>query len=269
MKRIARTWIGAAVFVTLLQPGLPAQLKFTLHTELKRVEGVAPTDWSSLVSQLASRIIPPGGVDHVVIVNDKAMRMDQKQEFAGMTAGTVTLFRDGQQFGMEPSSKTFWKTRPFSESELQAIAANKPDVKVTRSGDFETINGMRAQRVTTVISLKLPSDALGSTLPGFPAEPSLTFEAWVTDGVPLPAGFVPLIDQKVLAELGVAQVNNFTDNKFLVRAIAKLNFIPDFEIVMTVKDLSREPVPATLFEIPAGYREIPPPANRGGEAPRR
>ena len=114
--------------------------------------------------------------------------------------------------------------------------------------------------MTTVISLKLPSDALGSTLPGFPAEPSLTFEAWVTDGVPLPAGFVPLIDQKVLAELGVAQVNNFTDNKFLVRAIAKLNFIPDFEIVMTVKDLSREPVPDTLFEIPAGYREIPPPA---------
>jgi hypothetical protein len=192
------------------------------------------------------------------------MRMEQMHDFAGMTAGTVTLFRDGQQFGMDPPRKTFWKTRVFSEAELKEIAAGQPDVKVTRTGDFETIDGMRAQRVTTVIVLKVPSEATGANFAGLPAEPALTFDAWVTDAVALPAGFVPLIDRSLLAQLGIAQVNSFTDDKLLLRAVAKLNFIPDFEIVMTVKDLSKESVPDSLFEIPAGYREIPPPTNRGG-----
>jgi hypothetical protein len=268
LKRIARVWIGAAWFVLLLQPGLLAQLKFTLHTELKRIQGAPANDWSALVAQLGGRVVPPGGVDHVVSVNDKAMRMEQMHDFAGMTAGTVTLFRDGQQFGMDPPRKTFWKTRVFSEAELKEIAAGQPDVKVTRTGEFETIDGMRAQRVTTVIVLKMPGEAMGSNIAGLPAEPALTFDAWVTDAVALPAGFVPLVDRSLLAELGIAQVNNFTDNKFLLRAVARLNLVPDFEIVMTVRDLSKDPVPGSLFEIPAGFREIAPPVNRGGLAGR-
>ncbi|HYN07433.1 MAG TPA: hypothetical protein VES67_08595 [Vicinamibacterales bacterium] len=264
LKRIARTGIGAAVFMTLFQHGLLAQLKFTLHTDLNRVDAAAPSDWSALVSQLAGQVIPAGGVDHVVLVSDKAMLMEQKQPFAGMAGGVLTLFREGQQFGIDPASKTFWKIRPFTDSELQATAASKPDVKVTRTGEVQTINGMRAERVTTVITLKMPRDAAGTTFPGFPTEPAMTFDVWVTDAVKVPAGWVPLIDQKVLAQLGIAHVQDFTDKKLLVRAVVKLNLIPDFEIVMTVRDLTTEPVPDSVFEIPAGYKEIPPPANRGG-----
>jgi hypothetical protein len=269
-NRIARTWIVAAFFVTVLQPGLLAQLTFTLHTDLNRVAGAAPNDWSALVGQLAGKVMPPGGVDHVVLVTDKAMRMEQKQDFAGMTGGTLTLFRDGQQFGIHPASKTFWKTRPFTDSELQAMAANKPDVKVSRTGEFQTINAMRAERIMTVITMKMPSDLASSPIAGLPAELVMTLDVWTTDAVKVPAGWVPLIDQQVLAQLGIAQVQDFTDKKFLVRAVVKLNLIPDFEIVMSIRDLkTTETIPESLFDIPAGFREVPPPANRGGEAPRR
>jgi hypothetical protein len=263
-SRICTSWIAAAMVVVLVQPGVLAQLKFTLHTELKRVEGAPPSEWSALIGALSGKVIPPGGVDHIVLVNDKAMRMEQKHAFAGLAAGTMTLYRDGQQFGFDPASKTFWKSQPFSATEMKDIASRKPDVKVVRTTEFQTINGLRAQRVTTTIVMKITPAEGGPTIPGMPNDLTLTFDAWVTDAVALPAGFVPLIDQRLLAQLGVAQVNSFTDNKLMLRGIAKLDFIPDLQIEMSVKDLAKEAIPAALFEIPAGFREVRGPVNRGG-----
>ncbi len=97
-----------------------------------------------------------------------------------------------------------------------------------------------------------------------PKEPALTLDVWVTEDVKVPAGWVPLIDKQLLDQLGLAHVQVFTDNKFLLRAVARVNFIPDFEIVMHVRDLVNESAPASAFEIPAGFTEVPPPANRGG-----
>lgn len=262
MSRVARACVTSVLLLPILQHALHAELKFTLHTDLNRLEGVATNEWSAFLAQMAKQVMPPGGVDHVVIVGDKAMMLEQKQPFGGMAAGVQTLFRDNQQYGIDPVMRTFWKERQPSDAELRELAASQPEIKVDRTGESRTIDGMRAERVTTTVTLK--SQVLERSFPGLTEPPSITIDVWVTDAVKLPGGWMPLIDRKFLAELGLAQLRDFTDGKFMLRGVMKSNVLSGLELAMTARNITTEDVPDSVFDIPAGYKEIPPPSGRGG-----
>jgi hypothetical protein len=262
MSPFARAVIACLLVLPVLQHALQAELKFTLHTDLNRVEGVATNEWSAFLIQIAKQVMPPGGVDHVVIVGDKAMMLEQKQPFGGMAAGVQTLFRDNQQYGIDPVTRTFWKERQTSEAELREWGASQPEVKVDRTGESRTIDGMRAERVTTTVTLK--SQVLERSFPGLAEPPSITIDVWVTDAVKLPGGWMPLIDRKLLAELGLAQLRDFTVGKFMLRGVIKSNVLSGLELAMMATNVTTEDVADSVFEIPAGYKEVPAPSSRGG-----
>jgi hypothetical protein len=264
LRRVIRWWVSAIVLMFVLQIRMDAELKFTMHTDLNRIEGVTPNEWSALIGQLAGNAVPPGGVDHVVLVGDKAMRMEQKQAFAGMRAGMITLYRDGARFGIDPSARTFWKYPPqLGPEELKAMAGRKPDVTINKTGQVETIDGMRAERVTTTLAMPMPGEMGAAGASGLPAELMVTFDVWVTGSVKPPSGWVPLIDQEILSRLGLAYPQSFTDNRFPLKATVRVNLVNALEILMTVKGIVNENVPDRVFDIPAGYEEVPPPSGRG------
>ena len=256
-----------ALALILLAPGWvqssPA-LKFTLHIEVVQSETTAPNDWSRFVAQLANQAVPPGGADQTVIVSPKATRMEQHQAMFGMRAGIVSLFRDDGEFGFDPAARTFWKEPArVSADQLSAMSAVKPEIKILKSGTFERIGGRRAERVTTTLTMPMPSDVAAAPIPGLPPNLVITIDAWVTDELKLPGDRgIPVIDQKILSQLGVAHVNQFTDNRFLVKAVMRINAIAGVEMVMTIKDVAEVRVPVSTFEVPPGYKEVPPPSGR-------
>ena len=143
------------------------------------------------------------------------------------------------------------------------MLAAKPEIKVDKTGTFETIDGRRAERITT--TLAVPADVVSAPIPGLPPNLVVTIDAWVTDAVKVPGNRgVPVIDQKILAQLGLGHLKQFTDDRFLVKAAVRLNFVSGLEMVMTVKDVTQVQTPASTFEIPAGYKEVRPPLGRGG-----
>jgi uncharacterized protein DUF4412 len=264
LRRAIRLCVSAVALMFILQVRMDAELKFTMHTDLNRIEGVTPNDWSALIHQLAGNVVPAGGVDHVVLVGDKAMRMEQKQTFAGMRAGTITLYRDGARFGIDPTTRTFWKYPPqLGPEELKAMAGRKPDIKISKTGQTETIDGMRAERVTTTMTMPIPADMGGRGAPSLPPELMVTFDVWVTGSVKPPSGWVPLIDQEILSRLGLANPQSFTDNRFPLKAAVRVNLVNALQILMTVKGIVTENVPDSVFDIPADYKEVPPPSGRG------
>ncbi|MGE5835077.1 MAG: DUF4412 domain-containing protein [Acidobacteriota bacterium] len=264
MRRVIRLRLFVLLLLAVLPTQLDAELKFTLHTDLNRIEGVTPNDWSALISQLAGNVVPAGGVDHVVLVGDKAMRMEQKQTFAGMPAGMITLYRDGARYGINPAAQTFWKYPPqLGADELKAMAGRKPEVKVVKSGQVQTINGMRAEQVTTTLTMPMPGEIGASGARGLPGELMVTFDVWVTASVKPPAGWVPLIDQEILSRLGLSSPQSFTDNRFPLKAVVRVNLVNAMEVLMTVKDIANQDVPDSVFEIPKGYKEVSPRGGRG------
>ena len=201
MSHAARVF---AVALVLLAPGWlqtsPA-LKFTLHIDLIQSEGSAPNDLAKLVAQLASQAVPPGGVDQTVIVSETATRMEQHQAFVGMPAGIVTLFRDDGEYGFDPSARTFWKEPArLSAEEISGMLAAKPEIKVDKTGTFETIDGRRAERITTTRG-RAGGRRLRLRFRDCRQNLVVTIDAWVTDAregswQPWP---YPVIDQKILA----------------------------------------------------------------------
>jgi hypothetical protein len=260
--------LGAAV-ILLPSGDLQTQqaTKFTMHVDLVQTPASGPpNEWARFVSQIATQAIPPGGVDQTIIVSATASRIEQHQAFAGMPAGVVTLFRAGEEFGYDPAARTFWKQPArLSAQELSAMSAMKPEITVDKTGKFEIIEGRRAERVVTTLTLPMPAEAAAAPIPGLPPTLVVTIQAWVTDAVKLPKGsVVPVVDRKLLAQLGLAHLAEFTDDRFLVKATAAINFITGIELVMTATDVATVNVPASTFDVPAGFREVKPPSGRGG-----
>lgn len=265
--------LACAVGLMLIAPAefqSSTALKFTMHIDLIQSDTPAPNDWSRFAAQLARQAVPPGGVDQTVIISAKASRIEQHQAFVGMPAGIVTLFRGDEEFGYDPAAQTFWKQPPrLRADELSEVVTTKPDIKVDRTGRFETIDGMRAERVTTTMTMPMPKDAAAAPIPDLPPNLVVTMDAWVTDAWKIPGdGKVPLLDQKLFAELGIAHVAQLTDNRFPVRLAVRMNLITGIEMVVTIKNVAQTQVPDSVFEIPAGFKEVPPPSGRV-RAPRR
>ena len=99
MSRFARACVATVLLLPILQHALRAELKFTLHTDLNRIEGVATNEWSAFLAQMAKQAMPPGGVDHVVIVGDKAMMLEQKQPFGRLRAERASAGQAAAQGG--------------------------------------------------------------------------------------------------------------------------------------------------------------------------
>lgn len=225
--------VSLVALMALVSPVSAAELKYTMHMEAKPAANAANDPMSAMAGGMISQMFPAGGLDQMVIAGDKGVRSEQKQEFGGMKAGTVTLIKpDGTQYVLDASTKTYWKQATVPAEVTAMMAQMNPKVTIGKTGVFETINGMKCERITMNMAMAIPGVDPSQLPPGMPTELTMVYEVWLTDAVKMPPA------AGAMSMFGV-------------------------EMIMESRDIMTEAAAPELFEIPKDYKEVPAPGGGG------
>ena len=255
MVKKLSTLIVALVFVLAARTPLFAELKYTVHMEARPAANGGGDPIAQMMAGMLAQIFPPGGIDQVVIDGgEKGTRTEQKQAFATIKAGTVTLVRpDGSVVMFDPSTKTYWKQASMADAAAAALGGATPNIKLVKRGDFETINGMKAERLQYEIMLQIPGvdPAMAAQL----GDMTMRLSVWQTDAIKTSATSTSLMGT-LLKQFGMAGVKELADGRVMVKGIVTMF---GTEIVTTTSGFTNEPAPAGSFDVPADYKEVPSP----------
>jgi len=256
---ILKAFAGSLVLVAVMATPPAAGLTYSIHQEVRQGAAASQDPMASLVGPAIMQMYPPGGLDQSVSVADRGMRVEQKQVFGGAPAGAVTLTRpDGTAVVMDPAAKTFWKQpTAAAAAEMMQQLGLKPEIKVTKTGQFETIEGMRAELVSVTVGMSMPGADPAQVSPGL-GQMSMGLDLWVTDAIKSPVGTAAMSDA-LLAKFAMADIKglkDLNDGRFMLKQVMKMFGL---EIVTTVKNISKADVPDALLEVPKDFREITPP----------
>jgi hypothetical protein len=254
--------VSALAMVVVLVAPPSAELKYSSHTQMR--SGTSGDQLSAMAGGMMGQLYPVEGVDETVYVGDRGMRVEARQARLGMPAGAVLVTRaDGSKFGIDPAAKTFWKVAPAAPDVMASLGA-KTDVTLNKTGQFETIDGMRAEKVVITVSMPLPGIDPARLPPGFPAALTATMTAWLTDAIKAPRN-VPAEELGVLDRFAAGALTELAkDGRFALKSVTEA-----FGLVVetTRSDFSTVDVPASMFEVPDGFKEIAAPQARiGGSA---
>lgn len=260
-KKLVVALIAALACAT---PALAAELKYTLHMEAKAAANAPSDPMSAMAGGMLTQMLPPGGLDQVVIAGEKGFRSEQKQEMGPIKAGSVILVKpDGTQYMLDPAAKTYYKMPAMPADMAGMFAQMNPKVNVGKMGVFETVDGMKCEHVSMTMSFAIPGIDPSQLPPGVPTELSMAMDMWLSDSVKLPAssGTASL---GMIKQFGFDQLPELKklsgDGRLPVKAVISMFGV---EMIMTAKDIKTESVAADLFEIPKDYKEVPPPGGGG------
>jgi hypothetical protein len=257
MKRLVLALLATAAFAA---PANAADLKYTLHMEAKAAANAPSDPMAQMVASMLTQSVPPGGVDQLVISSDKGMRSEQKQDAGPMKAGMVLLVKaDGTQYVLDSAAKTYYKVPSLAAADMAALMGT-PKVTLGKPGVFETIDGMKCERVTLNVSL---------TPPGMPMEFAVVVDMWLADSLKTSAAGGSA-SMAMLRQFGVDQLPELkkvaTDGRLPVKTVVSMFGV---DLITTAKDIKTEAADPALFEIPKDYKEVPPPGIGGAPAPAR
>lgn len=259
MMPLTRKLVPALLAVlAVAAPATAAELKYTMHVEAKAA-AVVPTDpMSAMAGGMISEMFPPGGIDQLVIAGERGVRSVQQQEFGGIKAGTIALIKpDGTQYIIDPSTRTYSKQSPVPEDVTAMMAQMKPRVTMGERGTFETLDGKKCERIVMNMSMALPGVDPAQLPPGMPGEITMTYTMWLTDEVKMPTTGASL-STSVLKQFGFDQMPELKkltgDGRMMMKGVMSMFGV---EMIMTSTGVTTESVAADLFEIPAGYKEVP------------
>ena len=246
--------VAVLVFALVAAVPLRADVKYMIHMEARPAANASGDPMSQMMAGMLGQIFPPGGIDQTVTQGDKGMRSEQKQAFANIKAGTVTLVRpDGSMLMMDPSTKTYWKQPAVAESLTAGLGGATPEVKILKRGEFETIAGMKAEHLQMQMTLQIPGvdPAMAAQL----GDLTMRFDVWLTDAIKTPAAAGSL-SATVMKQFGLGNLKELSDGRMMLKSVMTMFGV---EIVTTSTGFTNEPAPASLFEPPADYKEVPSP----------
>lgn len=256
VKRSAtRVMASIALAMVAIVP-LRADVKYTMHMEARMAANAGNDPISQMAGGMLAQMFPAGGLDQLVASGEKGTRIEQKQAFAGIKAGSVALIAaDGSTVMLDTATKTWWKQPVMSAEALGAMGAMTPDVKVTKRGEFETIDGMKAEHMTLSMTMAIPGLAPGQLPPGMSPDLTMTYDVWLTDAVKMSSGAASL-SAGLLKQLNLGNIKELSDGRMMLKGVMSMFGI---EIVMTTREFSTAAVDAALFEIPKDFKEVPAP----------
>lgn len=236
---------------------LSADLKFTM-TVSSRPSTVATTAPANpilgmLGPMVVNTIAPAGGVQVTTMVAESGSRFEYDKAYAIIPAGgAMIVLADGTITVLNPGERTFWKMARPAGLGANAI---QPAVKMDRTGSFETIAGVRAERATIEIRVPLPLPP-GTKMPGLPSEVTVTGETWIAEQYKKYSA----MSAGVTSIMGSLGPDAISAAGFPMRSIMRSELFGGQEIESVVTAISEEPVPLDLLAVPAGFKEVPPPA---------
>lgn len=257
MAMLKKLVISIGLALLAIAP-LSADVKYTMHMEARMAANAGSDPMSQMAGGMLSQMFPPGGIDQVIVSSDKGTRTEMKQAFANMKAGTVTLMSaDGSMAVLDPATKTYWKQSSAVTAEAATAMAGMamPTIKVTKRGEFETINGMKAERLMLTMTMGIPGMDPSQAPPGMPSDITMTYEVWLTDAIKGSSG-ASALSASLLKQFGMSDIKELSDGRVMLKGVISLFGV---EMVMTTSGFSNAPVPADLFEIPKDYKEVPAP----------
>jgi hypothetical protein len=253
MRHIA----AVALVVNCSLVGLSADLKYTMTIAARpsAVQASAPTNpiLGIVGPMIVNTIAPPDGVLVTTTIGEKAARFEYDKAYTIVPAGGVMIVTaDGIITVINPAERTFWR---LAKPAGLGASDVKPTIKVNRTGTFEAIAGVRAERATLDIRLPLPLPP-GTQMPGLPADVSATGETWLADEYKNYAA----MSAGVTAMMGAFGPDAIASAGFPMRTIMRSELFGNQEIESVVTSISEVTVPAGTFEVPSGYKEVQPPA---------
>lgn len=256
----------ALCFVGLVSARLSAELKYTMHMELKKSEAAPVQPAHPMLGMMGDavmrQLVPDGAADIVYLVGDKGARIEYVQSAMGQPAGTVHLARpDGALIVLNPKEKTYWKTTVQSSmAAMQAAGISAPEVTAKRTGQFETIAGVKCEVITFDWKMKIPvPEAVRASLPtDFPADMSMTGDSCTTTDQYQKYG--EIVTKSMGAMMTAMGLDKIVQGGLLMRQ--KMQMMGS-EVRSAVTQIAEEAVPETAFEIPADYKEVPMPIGSG------
>jgi hypothetical protein len=253
--------IVAVLLVVCVSAPLSAELKYTLHLEMKKSESATPPANPMLAMMgeaVGQQLLPNGATDVVYIIGEKGTRTEFTKAAMGQPEGTVTLaLPDGTMAVMNPKEQTYWKTTMDAASGALQAAGFKPTANSKRTGEFATVAGVRCERVLVDLKMDLPiPEAMRASLPpGFPTSLSMDGESCVTTDQFQKYGELSA-KNKVVDFLTAIGLDKLAQGGIVLRQALRLSNV-EMESVVTA--IGEEDVPAALFTIPAEYKEVPSP----------
>jgi hypothetical protein len=258
---VKKLFAAAVTFVVLAAP-LRAELKYTVHVEMKPADASsAPAD--PMTAQIATMIgplvvnqlLPDGPADVVYTVGDKGVRAEVSKAAVGLTAGTVMLTRpNGDIVQLNPADQTYWKATAEDVAKMKSRLPVTPG-QSKRAGQFMTIAGAKTEQITfdMTVELQVPEQMRPMVPPGLS---SMTGEKWVTTDQFKQYAAMAAKGDSISRALGL---DKFGTEGIAMRQVLRSPLFGAFDLEMVVTKIGEESAPAALFDIPAGYKEVPSP----------
>ena len=244
------------VLLGMLVAPLRADLRFTMRTEVRKVQAteVAGSPFAFLGEMFVKMIAPDGPVETRFLVGDRGARVEVSQTTFTLPAGAVILSPPaGDIVVLNPAERTYWKLSMPGGADI--FSQLNPQVTSTRTGEFASIAGARAERLTFGVTMTVPVPP-GLQLPAdFPTTVSASGEMWVADQVASASKVVGALNP-LLSMFGL---DKLVQNGLVVRQVVRSPIFPTYEVETVATEIGEESAPPELFQIPAEYREVPAP----------
>lgn len=273
---LMRRWLVVGAVVLGVTAPLSAELKVTTKMSVREVPGGAAG--GDMMAQMMAPMMKQmfggdAGVEMVTTTHeDGRTRIEYKSAFAGLPAGAIILMRtDGTSVGYDAKAGTWWKMPGLGDMPAEVadlMAQMKPTVTMKKSGEFETVAGLRAERVATtmVMPIPLPPEAASAPpelLAMIPREIRMDGDTWISERY----GQYSKATAKALTGGPMAQMgfDKLLDglNGLMVKQIMRLSLLPGHEMETLVISVVEEDTPDSVFDLPPGLKEVPMPQGGG------
>jgi hypothetical protein len=257
MKKV----LVALCFASLVASSARADLKYTMRTEVQK--GTAPAAPGNPVVAMMSdamtrQVLPEGNATMTYVIGEKGTRIEFVNAAMGQPAGTVSLVQlDGTAVVMNPKDQTYWKMGVQGAATAMQSAGITPQVTANRTGEVETVAGVHCERSTFTmkVDLPIPEAARSSLGPDFPSSIDLSGDTCSTTDQFQKYGAIAAKTQAT-GMLGAMGLDKLAQSGIVLRQTIRMGTV---EIRSVVTEIAEADVPASAFEIPATYKEVPPP----------
>ena len=227
--------LSIVIFLIVCTSPLYADLRYTTRVEIRRASGSASADIVA-IGALLQGLMPPGIT--TTLVSGDAIRIEQT---IGTTRSVVLMGPAGHCI-LYPDQQTYWRMPELGN--LLADSLSSPAPTFVRTGEFMTLLGLRAERIQVTMPIVMPV-----MLPaGAPTRMTLEGELWVADAYRADARGV----QKALGP--IASLTGILEGMVLRQRLRHPE--SGYEIESTVVDLNDGAIPADMFRVPPGYRQV-------------
>ena len=251
----------AAMMLALLMgagASVNAELKIVSRTTTKAVakpDQVPPPEYAMFGEMMLQLIAADDAVDMTAIVGEKGARIEYSQSTFGLPAGVVILVQpNGDVLMLDPKQRLYLRMTGKEAAEMWSQLGTQPVTTYKRTGEFATMMGLKAERIAFEWSWPRPLDADEKKLlpPNAPEAIVLTGEVWVA--VDQFKRYAPMaVRSNALSSFGM---NKLLQEGIVLKSVIRSQTFGGKEIETVVTSLAEERVPADVFQIPAGYKQV-------------